>query len=81
MSQCANFLCALHKFFLTLTQISPENGRSGGGASGVLLLWLSRALFDRICRAFSFPAHSADIEWRLRRSRPRGPVAAPNPAI
>jgi hypothetical protein len=28
MSQCAN-LCALHKFSLTLAEISPENGESG----------------------------------------------------
>jgi hypothetical protein len=29
MPQCAEYLCALHKFSLTLAQIDPENGDVG----------------------------------------------------
>jgi hypothetical protein len=32
MPQCAEHLCALHKFFLTLAQVDPENGDLGTGA-------------------------------------------------
>jgi hypothetical protein len=74
-------LCALHKFSLTLAQINPEISHSRTGGVESYFPCLSRALSDRTCRAFYFPAHIADIGWQLRRSRPSNRTAVRNPAI
>lgn len=80
MSQCAGHLCAMHKFSLTLTEINPEMADVGTGRARVILC-LSRALFDRTCRVFYFPALAADIAWQSPRSHQRGRTAPPNLAI
>src|SRR5215475_1743588 len=60
--------------------MSLEIGRQWNRACEYFLC-LSRVVSGRICLAFSFPARIVDIGWRSQRSRLRGPVTVPNPAI
>ena len=80
MSHALTSMCVAQIF---LDSCSDQSGNSHRGTGGVesYFLCLSRALSDRTCRAFYFPAHIADIGWQLRRSRPPNRTVVRNPAI
>ena len=80
MSHALTSMCVAQIF---LDSCSDRSGNSHGGTGGVesYFLCLSRALSDRTCRAFYFPAHIAAIGWQLRRSRPPSRTAVRNPEI